>query len=128
MFVHREGVNPNSMDGVSDLRDHKSFFTASRNLTYGEAVKWKRKCYDYDKKEDKVKVKETWKDDVVLAVTSFSGTQALEDDVLFHSRQAPKIVPLLNFGNSFLGCFLTKFLIRKKQKIEATQIVKYIAG
>ena len=25
MFVHREGVNPNSMDGVNDLRDHRSF-------------------------------------------------------------------------------------------------------
>ena len=24
MFVHREGVNPNSMDGVPDLRDHRS--------------------------------------------------------------------------------------------------------
>ena len=25
MFVHREGDNPNSMDGVNDLRDHNSF-------------------------------------------------------------------------------------------------------
>ena len=24
-FVHREGVNPSSMDGVNDLRDHISF-------------------------------------------------------------------------------------------------------
>ena len=26
MFVHREGDNPSSMDGVNDLRDHRSFF------------------------------------------------------------------------------------------------------
>ena len=25
MSVHREGVNPSSMDGVPDLRDHNSF-------------------------------------------------------------------------------------------------------
>ena len=25
VFVHREGVNPNSMDGVPDLRDYRSF-------------------------------------------------------------------------------------------------------
>ena len=25
MSVHREGENPSSMDGVSDLRDHNSF-------------------------------------------------------------------------------------------------------
>ena len=24
VFVHREGDNPSSMDGVSDLRDHRS--------------------------------------------------------------------------------------------------------
>ena len=35
LFVHREGVNPSSMDGVNDLRDHRSFHV--------QVVFWKQK-------------------------------------------------------------------------------------
>ena len=35
MSVHREGDNPNSMDGVSDLRDHKSFNPLLHNVSPG---------------------------------------------------------------------------------------------
>ena len=37
MFVHREGVKPSSMDGVHDLRDHRSFvLSAFQNEQSGQ--------------------------------------------------------------------------------------------
>ena len=35
MSVHREGVNPSSMDGVPDLRDHNSFLCPGQNEIKG---------------------------------------------------------------------------------------------
>ena len=34
MLVHREGVNPNSMNSVNDLCDHKSFFSFDTKITW----------------------------------------------------------------------------------------------
>ena len=35
MSVHREGVNPSSMDGVPDLRDHNSFLLFEGHISIG---------------------------------------------------------------------------------------------
>ena len=41
MSVHREGVNPSSMDGVPDLRDHNSTFVFQIKDNSDEATGFK---------------------------------------------------------------------------------------
>ena len=88
--------------GVWVIRDSHSNIlikaaTLSQNLTYGQSKKWK--FYDEEKK--------TWKNDLVLTVTSLSETQALEDDEILDLFDRRKAVPLLYYDNRFLACFQT---------------------